>query len=86
MAKRTLQKNFRSGLENNIEPAKYFVYEVIIYKLFKDRVELIGNKLYSFKKELHIKKHTKYYKTKDYILMKSIDLLYAPQEYIDNIK
>lgn len=81
MAKRTVQKNFHSGVESLLV-SDSFVYEVSLYKIFKDRVELAGSQLYSSPKKISIKKETLYKKTKEYTLMKYIDWLAAPRDFI----
>lgn len=80
MAKRTALKSFRSGI--NLSPAPFFGYEVSLYKLYKDRVELVGSKLYSSPVKLTIKKETSYTKYEDCLLMKCVDWLYAPRDFI----
>lgn len=81
MAKRSAQKSSRSGVESLLA-SDSFVYEVSLYKIFKDRVELAGSRLYSSPKKISIKKETLYKKTKEYTLMKCIDWLAAPKEFI----
>lgn len=81
MAKRTVQKNSRSGVESLLV-SDSFVYEVSLYKIFKDRVELAGSQLYSSPEKITIKKETLYKKTKEYTLMKCIDWLAAPRDFI----
>lgn len=82
MAKRTVQKTFPSGNEYLLIADK-FIYEVSIYKIFKDRVELAGTKLYSSNSKITIKKETIYKKRKKCIFMKSIEWIAAPKSFIE---
>ena len=61
-----------------------FLYEIGIYKIWKNRAECIYSKFYKFDKPLNIKKKTIYLKNKDYTILKFIDWLQAPKEYIIN--
>lgn len=86
MAKRTTRKKSLSGTVKIVkpDPAPYFGYEVDLYKLYKDRAELVKTKLYSSPVKLNIKKETFYKRiSKECLLMKCIDLLYAPLDYIN---
>lgn len=85
MTKRTTRKKSLSGTEIvKPDPAPYFGYEVSLYKLYKDRVELISSRSYSSPIKLNIKKETIYKRlNKECLLMKCIDFLYAPQNYIN---
>lgn len=82
MAKRTIQKKSPSGIESLLV-SNSFIYEISLYKIFKDRVELAGSQLYSSKEKLIISKDTLYTKEKDYILMKCIDWIAAPKNFIE---
>ena len=82
MAKRTVQKNFHSGVESLLV-SDSFIYEVSLYKIFKDRVELAGSQLYSNSKKITIKKETIYKRTKEFTLMKCIDWIAAPKDFIE---
>lgn len=81
MAKRTAQKSSPSGVESLLV-SDSFVYEISLYKIFKDRVELAGSQLYSSPEKIKLKKETIYKRTKEYTLMKCIEWLAAPREFI----
>lgn len=59
-----------------------FLYEVSLYKIWKDRVECVGNQFYIADKPLEIKKSTISKKVKDYLLVKYITWLSAPLDYL----
>lgn len=82
MAKRTIQKKSPSGVESLLV-ADSFIYEVSLYKIFKDRVELAGSQLYSSEEKLNIKKDTIYKRTMGFTLMKCIDWISAPKDFIE---
>lgn len=68
---------------NKIELLTTYLYELSIYAIGKNRVELVASKFISSKKEIRIKKPIQIKKCKGYIIEKSIVLLGAPQEYMD---
>lgn len=82
MVKRTVQESCPSVTENLVA-SDFFGYEVSLYRIYKDRVELVGSRLYSSSKKLEILKEATYKREKDYILMKCIDWISAPKEYIE---
>lgn len=82
MAKPTIPVSYLFG-ENRIEPMPYFLYEVSIYKIAKDMVGLLGSKYYKSDKLLKIKNEVEYKKFKDYQVVRYIDLLGAPMEFIE---
>lgn len=59
-----------------------FLYEVSLYKVWKDRAECIDNQFYIADKPLSIKKETTCKKVKDYMLVKYITWLSAPLDYL----
>lgn len=59
-----------------------FLYEVSLYKIWKDRVECVGSQFYIADKPLEIKKSTISKKVKDYLLVKYITWLSAPLDYL----
>lgn len=65
-----------------------FLYEIGMYRIYKNRAECIYSKFYKLNKPLEIKKKTIYLKKHDYVLLKFIDWLKAPKEYIsiNNLK
>lgn len=83
MVKRTNQVSYLSG-NNAVSPALSFIYQISLCKIYKGRFELVGIKTYSSKEKLNIKKNAVYKREKDYILVKYIDWIGAPMEYILN--
>lgn len=59
-----------------------FLYEVSLYKIWKDRVECVGSQFYIADKPLEIKKSTISKRVKDYLLVKYITWLSAPLDYL----
>ena len=82
MARRTTQKKSPSG-DESLLVADSFLYEVTLYKIYPDRVELAGSRLYSSGGKLDIQKDTLYKRTKEYTLMKCIDWIAAPKDFIE---
>lgn len=80
MAKAIEVPKYRFGTED-IEVLEYYLYEVSIYKIYKDRVETIGNKFY--KTDNYIKVKSAHKKYKDYILAKFVNLIGAPIDFIN---
>lgn len=68
---------------SQIELLHQYLYEITVYAIGKDRAELIVSKFLTSKTPLKIKKPIKVEKRKGYIIEKSIQLLGAPQEFID---
>lgn len=71
-----------STSETIISVSSKFIYEVSVYRLYKGWTEFVGNKYYSSKSEIRIRSSTIYTKKKDFIVMKSIDLIGAPLSFI----
>lgn len=59
-----------------------FLYEVSLYKVWKDRAECVGSQFYAADKPLDIKKETTSTKVEDYRLIKFITWLSAPLDYM----
>lgn len=85
MAKPTIPVSYRFG-ENRIEPMPYFLYEVSIYKVTKNMAGLLDSKYYKSDKLLKIKDEVTCKKFKDYQIIRYIDLLGAPMEFIKENK
>ena len=81
MAKPTISVSYRFG-ENRIEPMPYFLYEVSIYKVAKNMSGLLDSKYYKSDKLLKIKNEVTCKRFKDYQIIRYIDLLGAPMEFI----
>ena len=81
MEKPTIPVSYRFG-ENRIEPMPYFLYEVSIYKLTKNMACILDSKFYKSDKLLKIKKDVEYKKVKDGSIVRYVDLLGAPMEFI----
>lgn len=83
MAERTITTNYRFG-ENRIVAMPYFLYEVSVYKLSRNMACILGSKYFKSDKLLNIKKDVEYLKkTKDYNIVRYIDLLGAPMSFIE---
>lgn len=67
---------------HSIKIGDSFIYEVTVYKLFKDRAECIQSFFISSPKLLSIKKENTYIKKLDFILNKNIQLLEAPEDFV----
>lgn len=87
MAKRTVLPSYLSGTER-IEITNTFVYEITVYKLYKDRAELVNSKFFSSPKKLNIKKDVKIIRKPDCVISKQIHWIGAPEDYIltNNLK
>lgn len=87
MAKRTITPSYLSGTER-IEIMPEFVYEIVVYKIYKDRAELVNNKFFSSPKKLKIKKDIINIKKLDHTISKQIFWIGAPENYIlsNNLK
>lgn len=66
-----------------IEVLPYFLYEVSIYRCCKDRFNVLNNKMFTSNKFLNLKTREVLKRTKDYELVRFIDLLGAPQSFIE---
>jgi hypothetical protein len=65
-----------------ITVSKVFVYELSAYAHYKDRVELLGSKFITSKKPLQ--ERIQITKKIGYRIVKSIDLMSAPLDYLIN--
>lgn len=83
MAKNINTESFLSGSGNKLTITKYFLYELSIYKIYKDRVECINNKFYASNNFISIKKDTKIYSYKNFKIAIYIDWIGAPKDYIE---
>ena len=84
MAKNINTESYLSGTGSKLTVTNFFLYELSIYKIYKDRFECIDSKFYSTKKPLNIKKDIQIRKLKDYKIVIYIDWIGAPEEYIKN--
>lgn len=66
----------------DITVSKVFIYELTAYAHYKDRVELLGSKFISSSKPL--KERIQITKKIGYRIIRSIDLISAPLDYIFN--
>lgn len=60
-----------------------FVYESILYLIYKDRVECIGNKFFSSKSELKYKDYEEKIINKTCKQVKYTEFIGAPEEYLN---
>lgn len=81
MAKKLTQNVYSNKQYKLIEYPK-FLYEVSLYKIWKNRAECIDNQFYIADKPLVVKKETVTKKVKDYMLVKYITWLAAPLDYL----
>lgn len=81
MAKPTIPVSYRFG-ENRIEPMPYFLYEVSIYVITKNMASLFDSKYFKSNKLLKIKNEVVCKKFKGYKIVRYVDLLGAPMEFI----
>ena len=81
MAKKLIQNVFCNKQYKLTEYPK-FLYEVSLYKVWKDRAECIDNQFYIADKPLEIKKEIISKKVEDYMLVKCITWLSAPLDYL----
>lgn len=67
---------------------KTFLYEVSVYKIWKDRAECHGSQYFQSNKPLKIKKKAKYLRRNSFTIAKFIDWITAPEEFIktNNLK
>lgn len=77
-----LTQNVYSDKQYKLTEYNRFLYEVSLYKIWKDRVECIGNQFYTSNKPLEIRKTTISKKIKDCLLVKYITWLSAPLDYL----
>lgn len=65
-----------------IEVLPYFLYEVSIYESHRNRFNVLDSKMYTSNKFLKVKTRTTLRKTKEYEIVRFIDLLGAPMSFI----
>ncbi len=85
MEKLTIPVSYRFG-ENRIESMSYFLYEVNIYKVTKNMTCLLDSKYYKSDKLLKIKNEVTCKKFKNHQIIRYINLLGAPIEFIKENK
>lgn len=78
MVKKSTQ-NVYSNKQYKLTEYPKFLYEVSLYKIWKDRAD---SQFYAAEKPLTIKKETISKKVKDYMLVKYITWLSAPLDYL----
>lgn len=81
MEKLTNTESYHFG-ENKIIILPYYLYEVSIYKITNDTVNIINSKYYKSNKLLKTNKEIEYRKFRNYLLVRYIDLLGAPINFI----
>lgn len=90
MAKCTNQENIPSGTFKYegmlIEQLPFYLYELTVYLYWKGGCGIRGNRFIKTSKPLNISKSCIRKKWKDYIVEKSIVLLGAPAEFINDLK
>ena len=85
MEKHTEIISYRFG-DNKIEILPYFLYEVTIYQISKGMARLLESKYYKSNKVLNLKKNKSCKKYKNFSIVRYIDLLAAPVEFIKENK
>lgn len=69
---------------SQIEVLPYFLYEVSIYEIHRNRCNILDSKMYTSTKLLKIKEDVKVLKkTREYEVVQFVDLLGAPQSFIE---
>lgn len=81
MVKKSTQ-NVYSNKQYKLTEYPKFLYEVSLYKIWKDRAECVGSQFYAADTPLTIKKETTSKKVEDYRLVKFITWLSAPLDYL----
>ena len=79
---KTLIQNVYSNKQYKLTEYPKFLYEVSLYKIWKDRTECIDSQFYIADRPLEVKKETVSKKVKDYVLVKYITWLSAPLDYL----
>lgn len=75
--------SYRFG-EHRVTIEPYFLYEISVYKLEKNSASILGSKYYKTKEFLKIKNDEVILKkTKDYSIVKMIDLVGVTQEFLE---
>lgn len=82
MAKPIIPISYRFE-EHRVEPMPYFLYEVGIYKITNDSACILGSKYFKSDKLLNLKSEVEQRKFSNYRLLKYVDLLGAPMEFIE---
>ena len=82
MEKPTIPVSYHFG-EDRVEPMPYFLYEVSIYKIAKNMAGLLDSKYFKSDNLLKIKNEVTCKKFKDYKIVRYINLLGAPMEFIE---
>ena len=90
MERRTPRMKGPSGIEpkyyvyeeQRIGVFPYFVYEVCLYKYWKNGFCMLGSKFYKSSKLLDIKKQREYKRFKEYMIEREITLVAAPYDFI----
>lgn len=85
MAKRIPEPSYRSG-DVEVVVADSFIYEVSLYRIFKDRAECLDSQYYTTDKPIGKFKECKVDKKKgrDHVYMKSVTWVAAPMSYIES--
>lgn len=92
MGKHTNTGNDLSGIEYyqyknfKIQLGKYYIYEVNLYKFWKNGYCFLGSKRFYSRKLLNIKKERIYRYFKNYIIEKEICFIAAPYEFIKDLQ
>lgn len=68
---------------NRVEIMPYFLYEVSVYKIAKNMAALMGSRFYKSDKLLKIKNDVTVKKFKDYDVVRYVDILGVPQEFVE---
>lgn len=77
-----LTQNVYSDKQYKLTEYPKFLYEVSLYKIWKDRAECVGSQFYAADTPLTIVKETISKKVEDYRLVKFITWLSAPLDYL----
>lgn len=89
MVRLILQMSDLSGINfyiykgNLIEKSNAFIYEISLHKYSKDGYSFLGSKFYKSDKLIFIKKDRIFKKYKDFLIEKDMNLVEAPQKFID---
>ena len=81
MEKPTDVASYRLG-DEQIEPMPYFLYDISIYILTENMAQILTSKYYKTTKL--IKNNTKYKKIGDKVVIRFINLIGAPMEFIQD--
>ena len=83
MAKPTPEPVYHSG-DFKVVVTDSFIYEVNLYRIFKDRAECVGSQHYSTEKPIGKFKECETVKTKTCTYMKCVAWIGAPMSYIES--